>query len=113
MEKVLGKVQQDFTEEEAECWVVTDGAVALKAFATLWRAHQWRRTTKIYRGSVAPYGAGYYVRENDAWHVRAATAPEWQKVEDAEGVERAVKASEEQYRHRLQLVSVGRGGDDS
>ena len=105
MERVLGKVQQEFKGEDEECWVVSDGEIELMAFETLWRANEWRRTTKIYRSFTQTREGGYYMQKSGEWYVRAVTLRGWQKVGDNEWVERAVQESEAQYRRNMQDLS--------
>ena len=100
MERVLGKVQQDLREDE-ECWVVSDEGVELRAFETLWRANEWRRTAKIYRSYVQAIGVRYYLKESDEWYCRAAAVRDWQKVEDKGWVESAIQERDERLKRML------------
>ncbi len=102
MERVLGKVQQGLRGDE-ECWVVSDEGVELRAFETLWRANEWRRTTKIYRSYAQAIGVRYYLKESGEWYYRAAALHGWQKVEDEGWVESAIQERDE----RLKRMNLG------
>ena len=102
MERVLGKVQQDLREDE-ECLVVSDEGVELKVFATLWRANEWKRTTKIYRSYAQEIGVRYYLKESGEWYCRAAAVRDWQKVEDESWVESAIQERDERFKRMWNL----------
>jgi hypothetical protein len=103
MEFVMGQIRRELREEE-EWWIVWYQAVELMAFETLWRAHEWRRTTPLYAHYEVGAGVRYYMKEAATWYVRTADSRGWHQAEDQSWVERQVKESEERYRNNTQAL---------
>jgi len=96
MEPVMGKITCELREGE-EWWLVSDQAIELMSFETLWRAHEWRRTTPLYADYESEVGVRYYMKEEEEWYFRAAGSRGWRKAEDQRWVEGKVKEREEKY----------------
>jgi hypothetical protein len=96
MEPVMGKITRELREGE-EWWIVSDQAVELMSFETLWRAQEWRRTTPIYVHCETETGICYYMEEDKEWYFRTAGSRGWRKAENQQWVEDKVKEMQEKY----------------
>jgi len=96
MEPVTGKITCELREGE-EWWIVSNRAVEFMFFETLWRAHQWRRTTPLYAHYEAEAGIVYYMKEKEEWYSLTANRRGWRKAENQKWVEGEV----EEWRNRI------------
>jgi len=103
MEPMMGEITRELREGE-EWWIVSDRAVELMSFETLWRAHEWRRTTPMYAHYETETGVRYYMQEDEEWYFRSAGSRGWRKAENQKWVEGKVKEMWVKYHKNMRAL---------